>query len=124
MAMNFFDFMDQDWVMLQKQQALLSGCQTATTLQLAKQRRADLAATRNLAERVTELERELGQAGLVIESLLQLLEESGTISREALTTRVQRLDAADGVVGGRITPPSPPVLAPPVLPPGVRRSQS
>ncbi|MDB6078652.1 MAG: hypothetical protein JWO82_2399 [Akkermansiaceae bacterium] len=124
MAMNFFDFMDQDWVLLQKQQTLLSGYQTATNLQQAKQRRADLAATRNLAERVTELERELGQAGLVIESLLQLLEESGTLSREALTARVQHLDAADGVVDGLITPPAPPVLTPPVLPPGVRRSQS
>lgn len=57
-------------------------------------------------DRVKELEVELAQSVLVIESLISLLEEKNLVSREELKQRTSQIDAADGVVDGRITPPS------------------
>ena len=56
-------------------------------------------------DRVNELEIELAQSALVIESLISLLEEKNLVSREELKQRTSQIDAADGVVDGRITPP-------------------
>ena len=61
-------------------------------------------ADRSARKRIEELERELGQSALVIEALIELLEESGSVERSAIATRVHELDARDGVVDGRITP--------------------
>ena len=56
-------------------------------------------------DRVKELEIELAQSALVIESLISLLEEKNLVTREELKQRTSQIDAADGVVDGRITPP-------------------
>ena len=58
-----------------------------------------------LEKRVEQLENDLGQAGLIIESLLQLLEESGTIKRDEVMKRAIAVDLADGVQDGKLTPP-------------------
>jgi hypothetical protein len=55
-------------------------------------------------DRVAELELEVAQSALVIEALLTLLEEKNLITREELRERSAQIDAADGVVDGRITP--------------------
>lgn len=55
-------------------------------------------------DRVIELENELAQSALVIESLIHLLEEKKLISREELRQRASEIDAADGVIDGKITP--------------------
>lgn len=54
-------------------------------------------------DRVAKLEEELAQSALVIESLISLLEEKNVFSRQDLQMRVAQIDAADGVVDGRIT---------------------
>jgi len=56
-------------------------------------------------DRVKDLEMELAQSALVIESLLSLLEEKSLITREELKQRTAQIDAEDGVIDGRITPP-------------------
>lgn len=73
----------------------------------AQERRAQLAEARGLEQRIVQLEQDLGQAGLVIEALLEILESSGTLTREALADRIHEIDARDGVVDGRITPAPP-----------------
>lgn len=56
-------------------------------------------------DRVKELEVELAQSVLVIESLISLLEEKNLVTRDELKQRTSQIDAADGVIDGRITPP-------------------
>lgn len=56
-------------------------------------------------DRVKELEVELAQSALVIESLISLLEEKNLVTRDELKQRTSQIDAADGVIDGRITPP-------------------
>ena len=56
-------------------------------------------------DRVKELEIELAQSALVIESLISLLEEKHLVTREELKQRTSQIDAADGVIDGRVTPP-------------------
>ena len=55
-------------------------------------------------DRVAELELEVAQSALVIEALLTLLEEKQLMTREELRERSAQIDAADGVIDGRITP--------------------
>ena len=75
-----------------------------------RERRWDAAHERNLEQRVEELERDLGQAGLIIEALLQALEENGTLKREDIAQRAAVVDAEDGVTDGHITRHSKPFL--------------
>jgi len=69
-----------------------------------RERRWETSRSQALEQRVEELERDLGQAGLVIEALLQALESSGTLKREDIAARAIAIDSADGVTDGRITP--------------------
>ncbi len=57
-------------------------------------------------DRVEKLENELSQSALIIESLVALLHEKNVVSREELKERVAGIDAADGVIDGKITPAS------------------
>jgi hypothetical protein len=75
-----------------------------------RERRWNAARGRNLEQRVEELERDLGQAGLIIESLLQVLEEKGALKREDIALRAAAVDAEDGVKDGRLTERSKPFL--------------
>ena len=49
------------------------------------------------------LEHDLGQAGLAIEALLQLLQATGTVKRENVAELAVAIDAVDGISDGRIT---------------------
>jgi hypothetical protein len=69
-----------------------------------RERRWETSRSQALEQRVEELERDLGQAGLVIEALIQLLESSGAIKREEIAARAIAIDSADGVTDGRVTP--------------------
>jgi len=71
-----------------------------------KQRREAVRLNSKTDDRVKELENELAQSALVIESLIGLLEEKGVLSREDLKKRAQEIDAADGVIDGKVTPPA------------------
>jgi len=68
-------------------------------------RRQDRQATAAMEDRVAALEKDLGQAGLIIEALVQLLGESGTLQREDLMQRAIEVDLADGLNDGKLTPP-------------------
>lgn len=57
-----------------------------------------------LDDRLGELENQLAQSALVIEALITQLEDKKLISRDELKARVAEIDAADGVLDGRITP--------------------
>lgn len=75
-----------------------------------RERRWDAARDRSLEQQVEELQRDLGQAGLVIEALIQLLEEKGGLKREEIALRAAAVDASDGTTDGRITERSRPFL--------------
>ena len=75
-----------------------------------RERRWEAARGNILERRVEELERDLGQAGLIIESLLQVLEEKGTLKREEIGLRAMEVDAADGSKDGRASPQAKPFL--------------
>lgn len=79
-------------------------------------RRQDRHATEALEDRVAALEKDLGQAGLVIEALVQLLEDSGTLKREDLMKRAIEVDLADGLKDGKLTPPEEANRAKPFIP--------
>lgn len=68
-------------------------------------RRQDRQATAAMEDRVAALEKDLGQAGLIIEALVQLLGESGMLQREDLMQRAIEVDLADGLNDGKLTPP-------------------
>jgi hypothetical protein len=74
--------------------------------------REESARTRNIEQRVANLEKEVGQAGLLIEALLEMLEETGAFTRDDLEKRVREIDIKDGVADGRMTPPKPPNFTP------------
>ena len=70
-----------------------------------KQRREEDSRVADMEQRIVQLERDVGQAGLVIEALLELLEESKTLDRQLVAERTAEIDARDGTVDGRHTPP-------------------
>jgi len=70
-----------------------------------KQRREEDSRVSDMEQRIAQLERDVGQAGLVIEALLELLEESKTLNRQSVAERTTEIDARDGTVDGRQTPP-------------------
>lgn len=73
--------------------------------QRERQRREEDSQVAGMEQRIAQLERDMGQAGLVIEALLELLEESKTMNRQAVAERTTEIDARDGTVDGRHTPP-------------------
>ncbi len=120
--MSLFDFFFPNLARAQRIRDLTSQGQ-AQSLALQRQRldhvraaRAAAVKTRTLEQRVAHLELELGQAGLAIEALLELLEEKGTLTREAFAARLQEIDLRDGVADGRVTPSAPEPAASPVVP--------
>lgn len=128
--MNFFDFFFPEQAQAEhlRKLAALSQVQTLELnrqrVQSVHQQRLESRQTRTLEQRIAQLEEDLGQAALTIEALLELLEQSGTLTRTELETRARQIDANDGVIDGRITPPSPPTPEPPVPKrqwPGVKR---
>lgn len=58
--------------------------------------------SRELQERVDELEQELGKVTLVCLALLTILEEQGQLDELDLERAMRKLDALDGVIDGQV----------------------
>lgn len=109
--MSLFDFLFPEQAQASYLRQLASNNAQQTALMRSQQyteqlRRKQAVRLNTKAEdRVKELEIELAQSALVIESLISLLEEKNLVTREELKQRTSQIDAADGVIDGRITPP-------------------
>ena len=55
-----------------------------------------------LEQRVSELEHDLGFVTLVLGSILETLENKGTVTREELKNQLDELDSIDGVSDGKL----------------------
>jgi hypothetical protein len=108
--MSFFDFFFPQEAQashlrrIADQQELQSQQEGMQRFRDERDRRWETSRSQALEQRVEELERDLGQASLVIEALIQLLESSGTLKRDDIATRAIAIDSADGVTDGRVTP--------------------
>jgi hypothetical protein len=108
--MSFFDFFFPEEAQashlrrIADQQQLQSQQDGMRRFRDERERRWEVSRSQALEQRIEELERDLGQAGLVIEALLQALEASGTVKREDIAARAIAIDAADGVSDDRVTP--------------------
>lgn len=60
--------------------------------------------TRELKERVNELEHEVGELALICRTLLTVLRESGNFDEQTFQQVFHEIDAEDGVIDGRVTP--------------------
>ena len=58
--------------------------------------------------RIDQLEQHVGELALLCRSLLTLLRENGIVEPEQFERVMNRIDAEDGVIDGKITPESPP----------------
>lgn len=58
-------------------------------------RRAEVTQDQGLEERVAQLEEDLEQATVIVETLVQLLEENGLLKRDAIAARAKELGAED-----------------------------
>lgn len=61
--------------------------------------------SRNLETDVSQLRREVSRMMLMLEAIQRTLADKNLCSREDLVRRMQAIDAEDGVVDGRVTPP-------------------
>ena len=73
---------------------------TRSSEQRMRRRRKDVDA------RIETLEDEVGELTLLCQALLEVLRESGHLDADRLQAAMQRIDAADGVVDGKVTKPS------------------
>jgi hypothetical protein len=80
--------------------------------QSEQNRRVQESKAQDLEKRVEQLEHDLGQAGLVIAALLEMLEDAKLLDRQSFAIRVHEMDARDGVIDGRQTPPPAPPKQP------------
>ena len=73
------------------------------------------AARREHADRLEELEHEVGELALLCRALLGMLKERGQFDAAAFNAALDKIDLEDGVKDGRVTKAGPP--APRPLPP-------
>ena len=82
-------------------------------------------AHRAQSDRIEELEHELGQLALVSRALLAMLKEQGTFDVAIFNAALDKIDAEDGVIDGRVTPeaerPRKPAPVDPIVAPTPRR---
>ena len=91
-----------------------NGCrQRADIEQLREQARAKARGSRRRArkledqgERIEALEDQVGELALICRALLSTLRESGAIDPAQYAEVLARIDAEDGVVDGKVTPPA------------------
>ena len=60
------------------------------------------------AERIEQLEQDLGEVALLTRTLADLCIQKGLLTADEVAAMAERLDAADGTIDGRITPPDAP----------------
>lgn len=59
---------------------------------------------RDTRDRVAKLEQEVGELALLCRAMLQVLSENGGIKPEQLHAAMEKIDAEDGVIDGRVKP--------------------
>ena len=59
------------------------------------------------SKRISQLEERLGEVELLCRSLHKILIENQSVASERLQQVMQEIDAEDGVLDGRVTPPVP-----------------
>ena len=79
-------------------------------------RMRDRQQVQDLQQRIQELEDQVDELALLCRSLLTVLRENGTVQPERFHEVMQRIDAEDGVVDGKITPDKPDADEPQVAP--------
>ena len=79
-------------------------------------RMRDRQQVQDLQKRIEDLEDQVGELALLCRSLLTVLREDGTVPPERFQEVLQRIDAEDGVVDGKITPEQPDPDEPQVAP--------
>lgn len=107
--MSFFDLLFPEWATATHLRTLTEQNQLNQAQQrVARNRsaRMDSSANKKLEQRIESLESELGQAALVIEALMTKLEEKEIATKGEFEELIREIDARDGVVDGRITPPA------------------
>ncbi|MBK1834164.1 hypothetical protein [Roseibacillus ishigakijimensis] len=114
--MSFFDLLFPEWAAATHLRTLTEQNrlpQSQARLSEARAQRLAQASRRDLEQGVKALEQELGQAALVMEALLEKLAEKLTekltekdlASRGEMMDWVREIDARDGCVDGRMSPP-------------------
>jgi hypothetical protein len=93
----------------------------------ARAARTDREARSAQRHRVDDLEREVGQLTLVCRALIGMMKEQGAFDAAVFNAALDKIDAEDGVVDGRVTPederPRKPASVPPVMAPTPRRKR-
>jgi hypothetical protein len=70
-------------------------------------------ARRAQADRMEELEHEVGELALLCRALIGMLKEQGHFDAAAFNAALDKIDLEDGVKDGRVTRPGPPPPPPP-----------
>jgi len=102
--MSLFDFFFPE----QAQAAHLRRLADTSTLTRTKQRVAHARTEKtklSSEKRVVELEDEVAQLTIILEAVLEVLSDDGSITRSDLAKKVAEIDARDGTIDGRITQP-------------------
>ena len=105
--MSFFDLLFPDWATASHLRKLTEQSQQQdirSRISQARKDRLQSASKRKSEERIEALEKELNQASLVIEALIEKLEEKKIASRAELQELITEIDGRDGMVDGKITP--------------------
>ena len=63
-------------------------------------------------KRIKQLEDELGQMTILVESLLECIEAQGLVSRDQIAQKIGEIDMRDGVIDGRMTKNEPTEVKP------------
>jgi len=120
--MSFFDFFFPEQAQashlrnIAESQQLQSHQEGQRQFREERERRWDASRSQGLERRVEELENDLGQAGLIIEALMHLLQKKGTLTRDEVAKRAIEVDLADGVRDGKLTSADEAARARPFLP--------
>ena len=107
--MSLFDFLFPEWAEASHLRSLAETSERRERREAFSQHRDRQ--RRHLAGKSTDrkieiLERELAEASLVIEALIEVLEADGKTTRADLAQRIRQIDARDGVADGKLTPAS------------------
>lgn len=102
--MDFWDlFFDSDF----KQRADIEALKRSEHARRVS-RRHKLRQVEDMEQRIEQLEDQVGELALLCRTLLTVMREDGSIAPERFQEVMIRIDAEDGVVDGKVTPPKPP----------------
>jgi hypothetical protein len=100
--MSLFDFFFPDQAQAAHLRRLADSTSLANTQKRIFQSRGDHSQS-SLTKRIGELESEVGQLTIIIESLLENMSDQEILTKEDIARKIGEIDARDGVIDGRIT---------------------